>query len=698
MDIPARIGRYEVKSLLGRGGMATVYRAYDPLFKREVAIKVLPRELLHDPSFRARFDREAETIAALEHPAIVPVYDFGEEDGQPYIVMRVMRGGSLEDRIRSGALTPAETARILSSLAPALDRAHAQGVVHRDLKPSNILFDGDGNPYLGDFGIARLTQSASAVTATGLIGTPAYMSPEQARGERDLDGRSDIYALGAITYQMLSGQLPYESDTPMGMAVKHITEPVPDLARIRPDLPPDLARLVDRAMAKRRDDRYRSAAQLVADLTTVANGGTLAPRTGQVTERSSGRQAAPPTVAGTLLSSGSGATISGPPPDHTLIAEPPGPGPFTPGLEGARPRRPLMLAGVLGALGLCGVVGLGTLALLARSAWPLGAAGGRTATAPITAASPAATTPPAATATTRPPTATPTLAPSDTPGPTPVPAMATLPVRRGDRIVYACAVDGVWGICAVDLQTLAVTRVVLRAGDPALSPIDAVVAAPVHADGDADIYLIDLDAKEGENLTDITQSSINEGWPAWSPDGQWIVYSAYEADDTRLMVMRRDGSEARLLTDVTGAQEVGGAWSPDGKTIAFNSDRTGAWEIWLIDADGSTPPTQLTTVDDPTGQSWPSWSPDGSMIVFECPGDRGRDVCVTDLDGNVTNLTDRPGNDAAPAWSPDGRQIAFISDREGVNALFLMNADGSSVERLIDDGSEQWGPSWPPNP
>lgn len=270
---PEKIGRYEIRAELGRGGMATVYQGYDPRFERDVAVKVLPSELLHsDPQFKLRFEREAKIIAQLEHPSIVPVYDVGDEGGQPYFVMRYMNGLSLSEKIKAKTLTIEETVKILGQIAPGLDEAHSKGIVHRDLKPSNILFDSKGTPYISDFGIAKLSQAQSSnVTGSGIIGTPAYMAPEQASGET-VDGRSDIYAFGIILFEMLTGRQPYEADTPMGIAIKHITDPVPEILIANPSLPPEVDEIIKTAMAKNKDDRFATAVDMVDALRAVSVG------------------------------------------------------------------------------------------------------------------------------------------------------------------------------------------------------------------------------------------------------------------------------------------------------------------------------------------------------------------------------------------------------------------------------------------
>jgi serine/threonine-protein kinase len=268
--LPKQIGRYEIVSELGRGGNAIVYRAYDPLIRRQVAVKILKDTFLEDDKYKERFRREVQTIAKLEHPAIVPVYDFGEENSKPYIVMRLMPGKSLGDRLNSEKISLEEAINIIARLALALDMAHAEGIIHRDLKPDNILFDDNNQAHIADFGIARIVKTTTEWTTGGIIGTPAYMSPEQVQDVKDIDARSDVYSLGIIFYQMLAGTPPFKSDTtPASVLLMHIRDPVPSLLDSRPDLPIEINDILQKALAKEPDDRFLTAGELAAALLAV---------------------------------------------------------------------------------------------------------------------------------------------------------------------------------------------------------------------------------------------------------------------------------------------------------------------------------------------------------------------------------------------------------------------------------------------
>ncbi len=265
------IGRYEIKGELGQGGMATVYLAYDPYVKRQVAVKVLAYQLTTDDIFQDFFQREAEAIAALEHACIVPVFDFGWYGSQPYIVMRHMAGGSLEDYlVRETQISLNEVADIISRVAAGLDAAHEEGIIHRDVKPSNVLFDHMGQSYLSDFGLAQFLEQAGEEQGW-LIGTPEYMSPEQVHGET-LDGRSDVYGLGAMLYHMLADETPYKGDSTEVKLQAHIEQPVPDVLQLRPDLPKAWGEIIQKAMAKAPEDRYATAGALAQEVREVASG------------------------------------------------------------------------------------------------------------------------------------------------------------------------------------------------------------------------------------------------------------------------------------------------------------------------------------------------------------------------------------------------------------------------------------------
>ena len=256
---------YLIEAELGRGGMAAVYGALDLRLNRKVAIKVLPPEHAFNDAVRSRFVREAQMAARLSHPNIVPIYAVDEKDGLVYFVMALVDGESLASRLRDGVRMPTDEVRaIVSSVADALGYAHTQGVVHRDIKPDNILLDrATQRPMVTDFGIARAAAEEHRLTVTGMaVGTPAYMSPEQAMGEREVDGRSDIYSLGIVAYQMLAGETPFKANNTPSMLMKHVSAPLPPLMARRPDGPADLVRAVERSLAKRPEDRWRTAAEM----------------------------------------------------------------------------------------------------------------------------------------------------------------------------------------------------------------------------------------------------------------------------------------------------------------------------------------------------------------------------------------------------------------------------------------------------
>ena len=269
---PDKIGRYKIKEELGQGEMGAVYRAFDPSFNREVAIKVLPLEMMRNLKILARFRRELKMIALLEHPAIVPVYDVGEENGQPYYVMRYMSGGSLRRWIRNGKLSLQDTADIIERIALGLEYAHRKGIVHRDLSPDNILFDNHNIPYITDFSLAKLIADTFRTNSgNGFIGTPEYISPEQAQS-LPVDHRTDIYGLGVIAYEMLTGEKPYQATDSFGVLVKHVSDPLPEILKVNPDLPQEVDAIIKKAMAKNRNDRYESAVDFARALTKVAFG------------------------------------------------------------------------------------------------------------------------------------------------------------------------------------------------------------------------------------------------------------------------------------------------------------------------------------------------------------------------------------------------------------------------------------------
>jgi tetratricopeptide (TPR) repeat protein/tRNA A-37 threonylcarbamoyl transferase component Bud32 len=259
------LGPYRLLEQLGAGGMATVYKAYHAAMDRYVAIKVLPQHLARDPNFRARFQQEARVIARLEHRHILPVYDVAEEDSIPYLVMRYTDGGDLNGLL-AGRPTLGRMVELVAQVAEALGYAHRQGVIHRDVKPANVLIGRDGDALLADFGIAKIYENTLQLTGEGnMVGTPAYMAPEQLQGKH-VDARTDIYALGVVLYQILTGECPFVAETPLAVAMMHIHNPLRPPRQLKSDIPEPIERVILRAMAKDPQDRFQTAEDLAEAL------------------------------------------------------------------------------------------------------------------------------------------------------------------------------------------------------------------------------------------------------------------------------------------------------------------------------------------------------------------------------------------------------------------------------------------------
>ena len=272
--IGENVGPYRIIEQLGQGGMATVFKAYHAALDRYVAIKVLHPAFKEEPNFLSRFQREARVVARLEHPNIVPIYDFAEHKGQPYLVMKFIEGQTLKAHMNEKPLTKEEAVQIVDDVGGALAYAHKQGVLHRDVKPSNVLLSPDGSIYLADFGLARMAQAgASTLSKDVMLGTPQYISPEQGQGVRDLDQGTDIYSFGVLLYEMVVGRVPFNADTPFSIIHDHIYTPLPLPSTVNPNVPEVVERVLLKSLAKDRKDRFETVEQQVLAFRTAVLGG-----------------------------------------------------------------------------------------------------------------------------------------------------------------------------------------------------------------------------------------------------------------------------------------------------------------------------------------------------------------------------------------------------------------------------------------
>ena len=655
------LGQYQIRALLGKGGMSTVYLAYQPAMDRLVAVKVLPREFLHDDTFLMRFQQEARTIARLEHLHILPVYDVGQDRGIPYLVTRYLPGGTLADLLNNDLPQLPVVTRIVGQVADALDYAHERGIIHRDLKPSNILLDDSGNAYLSDFGIARVTQAQADLTGSRVLGTPPYIAPEMIQKDQPVTASVDIYALGVITYEMLTGEPPYFDQDPMRVLMAHVLEPVPSVRDIDPNIPPAVDAVVQRCLAKKPADRYPTAGTFARELARAAQIPQPIPSSPLPPPAAPPQAVVPPAGYGQMPS---------PLPAPAYAPYPPA--------EAERPRR--RGRGCLIALGvIAGLIAVGAgIALY------------------ITGGELDTLLPP-----TRTPQPTVTLTPAVGPAGILTPSFVP-PASESGRLAFASTRDGDYEIYLVNRDGSDLLQLTFNEGvydyAPAWSPDGSQIVYVSTADGDAEIMIMNAD---GSGIRAVTDNNSKDVDPDWSPDGEWIAFSSNRDGDFELYVMRPDGSGLRQLT-FNDLNDRRPRWSLDGSQIGYYAqvgDNTASSELFLINAAGGVP-VRLT--ENAAADLWPSWSPDGTRLVYTSAMDApegNRALWVMDLASRTaTRLTDGLWRDDDPAWSPGGRYIAFDTDRNGNGyfALYVLDLVSGELESLPFEAASDVAPAWRP--
>ncbi len=725
---------YRITSYIARGGMGVVYKGEQESLSRPVAIKLLYPHLSSDESFRERFSREARAAAQLTHPNIVRVIDFGRHNDSHYMVLDYIEGESLREylsRLHQDGLVlrTDRLVKILREVAMALGYAHDQGFVHRDVKPGNILLTRDGRALLTDFGVVKSTHLSQLTNAGAVIGTPEYVAPEQSLDAAAIGPAADQYSLGIVAYEMLTGRVPFQGQTPTAMLRMHMSEPPPPPTLFAGWLPPAAEAVVLQALAKQPQDRHPSVTAFVdrleeALLQQPAPASTPAPWQ---------------TRAGEAATTGA-ATVGAFDASYAAMTpgnQPPPPPPVTPATTdggGSGSGRRWLASGLAGLFLLlllgCSIGGYFVFLrddddddLAAATATSSVGIGGPAETEQIAAESPIASDPTATVPEPVEPTATDVVeeptepeateeeteeatATEEEASPTPQESCTEFilfATHRGevhDSQIYIMNVDGSnqrqltfarghsWGPRVSPDGSMFVFSSVA----PGEHSDHSATGGGTHGSGNHQIYLSAIDGGSIDNLT-VGSTAWNNAW-AWSPDGSLITFTSDRHGNWELYTMSPDGSGIVRLTN-TPENEGWPSWTPDGRFIVYSSDETGTSEVYIMNNDG-TNRRQLTDLPD-RFNTYPFVSPDGTKIVFssQVTAVNEGEIYVMDIDGsNMTRLTSTAALNYAPSWSPDGSKIVFVSDRDGNDNIWVMNADGSNQTRLTTEPGEDTTPDW----
>jgi len=709
---------YRVTRFVARGGMGMVYAGVQESLDRPVAIKFLYPHLSDDDRFRERFEREARFASRMVHPNIVRVLDFGTEGMLHFMILDLIEGDSLRDRLgkifNEGLSLRTETIlHILEQVGSALSYAHQLGYVHRDVKPGNILVTSDGQAYLTDFGVVKM-MGTGQVTSTGMIiGTPEYMSPEQSAGVADVTPAADQYSLAVVAYEMLVGRVPFQAPTPAAVMRMQLSEPPPPPSAVAPWFPAPVEAVLMRALAKDPLERYESVDAFIAALSAAvlrareAAGGTLTREaighSATVLDAPSGSGA--PAVGGAVVATGAGG--------------------------GARR---YALAGGAAVLVLLLALG-GYFAFGGRGA--RGDAGGGSTPTPAHAAVVASSTPMAtATAMTgmaMDSTPSATQAAGMTMAATPAASTTTASTSASSNSQLAILFSAGHRNNVSDYEIFIMnvdgsgqrqfTQSRGHSWGPRISPdgsqfffssvapgMDMMAMTPetgTSGSGNHDVYIAGISGSSIANLQPTNIANITAGYTSWdngwtwSPDGKWVAFTSDRDGHWQIYKMTTDGKTIVQLTNTTN-QSGWPWWTADGKRILFSSDRTGSWEIYVMDTDGSNV-HQLTNAPGKASlpgrvNLYPAVSPDGTKIVFssQLAATNEGEIYVMNMDGTgLKRLTDTAALNNIPSYCPDGR-IVFTSDRDArkgpdgtpYNAIYIMNGDGTNQTPLTSVGDD----------